>query len=191
VVYVSDTGICAELLQAARHGNDARARALGDKLAATVLASPSIALAHEVLADDSGTTASAVELASRLLSEVPPSLGPPIGPCDRPDTENVGVLKPGARDSKTSKSLDSREIIEGSRHDELARIDVSARELVANGPTERERAVTIEERLAIALERASAVGRWDVVAQLALELEARRLAAPNDAEIAERARGQR
>jgi len=84
-----------------------------------------------------------------------------------------GILR-GGRDSKTSKSLDSREIIEGSRHDERARIDVSARELVANGPTESEPAATIEERLALALERASAVGRWDVVAQLARELEARR-----------------
>jgi hypothetical protein len=34
----------------------------------------------------------------------------------------------------------------------------------------------VEAALAVALERASAAGRWDVVAQLARELEARRLA---------------
>jgi len=34
----------------------------------------------------------------------------------------------------------------------------------------------IDVALAIALERASAAGRWDVVGQLAKELEARRLA---------------
>jgi hypothetical protein len=37
-------------------------------------------------------------------------------------------------------------------------------------------ATTIEERLAVALERASAAGRWDVVEQLARELDARRFA---------------
>jgi hypothetical protein len=36
---------------------------------------------------------------------------------------------------------------------------------------------TVEDRLATALERAAQVGRWDIVAQLARELEARRLAA--------------
>jgi hypothetical protein len=37
--------------------------------------------------------------------------------------------------------------------------------------------VTAEDALAIALERASAAGRWDVVASLAAELRGRRLAA--------------
>ena len=36
---------------------------------------------------------------------------------------------------------------------------------------------TVEEALAAALARASAAGRWDIVAQLARELEARRLRA--------------
>jgi hypothetical protein len=36
---------------------------------------------------------------------------------------------------------------------------------------------TAEDALALALERASAAQRWDVVSQLARELEARRLAA--------------
>ena len=36
---------------------------------------------------------------------------------------------------------------------------------------------TVEDALALALERASAAGEWGIVAKLATELEARRLAA--------------
>ena len=53
------------------------------------------------------------------------------------------------------------------------RVDVSARELVAFGPNES----TVEEALARPIEGAVSAGRWAVVAQLAKELEARRLAA--------------
>ena len=42
---------------------------------------------------------------------------------------------------------------------------------------EKPNRATIEETLAAALEGAATAGRWDVVAQLAKELEARRLAA--------------
>ena len=48
---------------------------------------------------------------------------------------------------------------------------------------------SVEDALAVALAAASAAGRWDVVAQLARELEARRLAASGAVDLAdERAR---
>ncbi len=60
-----------------------------------------------------------------------------------------------------------------SRQLDSTRVDVSARELVAFGPKES----TVEDALARAIEGAVSAGRWDIVAQLAKELEARRLAA--------------
>jgi hypothetical protein len=60
-----------------------------------------------------------------------------------------------------------------SRQLDPTRVDVSPRELVAFGPNKS----TVEDALAKAIERAVSEGRWDVVAQLAKELEARRLAA--------------
>jgi hypothetical protein len=61
-----------------------------------------------------------------------------------------------------------------SRHDDLTRVDVSPRELVEVGPNEIAVSGGVEELLAAALERAAAAERWDIVAQLARELEARR-----------------
>src|ERR1019366_2649173 len=58
--------------------------------------------------------------------------------------------------------------------------DVSARELVAFGPSESQpagNALSVEDALAVALARASAAQEWAVVAQLAREHEARRLSA--------------
>ena len=95
----------------------------------------------------------------------------------------------GGRDSKTARSSDSREIAVSSRQVEPTRVDVSARQLAATGPNELGATATVEDRLAIALERAATVGQWDVVAQLARELEARRLAACAAADI--RARSNR
>jgi hypothetical protein len=60
-----------------------------------------------------------------------------------------------------------------SRQLDPTRVDVSARELVAFGPEE----LTVEDVLARAIEGAVSAGRWDVVALLAKEIEARRLAA--------------
>jgi hypothetical protein len=55
--------------------------------------------------------------------------------------------------------------------------------------TETAAAGFLEDALALALARASEAGRWDVVAQLARELEARRLAAMGAVDLAgERAR---
>jgi hypothetical protein len=48
--------------------------------------------------------------------------------------------------------------------------------LVAFGPPDLE-APSVDNALAVALARAAAAGRWDIVAQLARELEARRLRA--------------
>jgi hypothetical protein len=67
-------------------------------------------------------------------------------------------------------------IYDDSGHLEATRSDVSARELVASGPNESTPRGSVEDMLAAALTRASEAGRWDVVAQLARELEARRLA---------------
>lgn len=67
-----------------------------------------------------------------------------------------------------------------SRTDDAPRVDVSARTAVASGPRGMHSATTVEDALARAIEGAVAAGRWDVVAQLARELEARRLAAASD-----------
>jgi len=63
------------------------------------------------------------------------------------------------------------EITVDSRQDDPTRVDASARQLAAIGPNERAPSASVEDRLAIALDRASVVERWDVVAQLARELE--------------------
>jgi hypothetical protein len=47
--------------------------------------------------------------------------------------------------------------------------------LVASGPSKSTAPSTVEDALARAIEGAVAAGRWDVVAQLARELEARRI----------------
>ena len=57
---------------------------------------------------------------------------------------------------------------------DLTRVDVSAREPVHFGPNEIAASAAVEELLAVALERAASAERWDIVAQLAGELEARR-----------------
>jgi len=56
-----------ELLRAAERGDEAGARALAITVAAEVLASPVVVMAHEVLAGGPHATAKAVELAERLL----------------------------------------------------------------------------------------------------------------------------
>jgi hypothetical protein len=66
-----------------------------------------------------------------------------------------------------------------SRQDDLTRVDVSPRELVDVGPNEIAVSGSVEDLLAIALERASAAERWDIVAQLA----ARRLSVAGIAEL--------
>jgi hypothetical protein len=79
----------------------------------------------------------------------------------------------GRRDSKTAGPYNSRPTHVDSRQLDPARVDVSARELVAFGPKKS----TVEDALARAIEGAVSAGRWDLVVQLAKELEARRLAA--------------
>jgi DNA invertase Pin-like site-specific DNA recombinase len=76
-------------------------------------------------------------------------------------------------DSNRPEVLDSRGITDDLRTDDPTRVDANAREVVAFGPTDLE-ARTVEDALAGALARAAAAGRWDIVAQLARELEARR-----------------
>jgi integrase len=82
------------------------------------------------------------------------------------------------RDSVPKEGLEASQVAESTKisHESRAgdppRVDVSAREPVASGPTE----MTIEAVLVKALGEAAAAGRFDVVAQLAKELEARRLA---------------
>jgi hypothetical protein len=67
-------------------------------------------------------------------------------------------------------------IHDDSGHLEATRSDVSARDLVASGPNKSTLRGSVEDMLAVALARASEAGRWDIVGQLARELEARRLA---------------
>lgn len=54
--------------------------------------------------------------------------------------------------------------------------------MVAFGPVAEYTHSTVEDALARAIEGAVAAGRWDVVMQLARELEARRLAAAGNVE---------
>ena len=75
-------------------------------------------------------------------------------------------IEPGQVVELTSIPVDSRT-------ENPPRVDVSARETVAFGPEKSH----VENALARAIEGAVSAGRWDVVAQLAKELEARRLAA--------------
>ena len=63
-----------------------------------------------------------------------------------------------------------------SRAEDPTRVDVSAREQVASGPSETGAADIVESALATALERAAAAGQWTVVETLARELAARRVA---------------
>ena len=71
-----------------------------------------------------------------------------------------------------------------SRQDDLTRVDVSAREPVAFGPNEIAASAAVEELLAVALERAAAAERWDIVARLAGQLEARRALRSGRREVA-------
>jgi hypothetical protein len=65
---------------------------------------------------------------------------------------------------------------DGSRSGNGARADVSARPRVDAGPREQRAGQGTEQALGKALAEASAAGRWDVVVQLARELELRRTA---------------
>jgi hypothetical protein len=69
--------------------------------------------------------------------------------------------------------MQSRGPTEDSCADEPPRVDVSARELVAFGPSESEAVDSVEKTLAFALAEAARAGNWDVVSQLARLLEAR------------------
>jgi hypothetical protein len=84
----------------------------------------------------------------------------------------------GGRDSNTARSSNSRLFAMDLGQGDLTRVDVSAREPVAFGPNEISVSGAVEERLAVALERAAAAERWDIVAQLVRELAARRLTTP-------------
>jgi hypothetical protein len=72
-----------------------------------------------------------------------------------------------------------------SRQDAATRVDVSPREPVAFGPTKSTSAATIEDALARALTLAAEGGRFDVVAQLATELQARRLSSSGAVDLAD------
>jgi hypothetical protein len=78
---------------------------------------------------------------------------------------------------ESAKSAEFTGFRDDSRTEGPPRVDVSAQELVAFGPPKTEGSSTVEDALARAIEGAVAAGRWDVVAQLARELEVRRLSA--------------
>jgi hypothetical protein len=77
------------------------------------------------------------------------------------------------RGIEPSDSAEFTAIRVDSRTNDVTRNDVSTRELFAFGPRNLE-APTVDQALAGALAQAAAAGRWDIVAQLARELEARR-----------------
>lgn len=79
-----------------------------------------------------------------------------------------------------SASVTSREIAESSTNSNVDATDGNrSQPLLPLAATSSIPIVTAEDALAIALERASAAGRWEVVATLAEELRARRLAVAN------------
>ena len=91
------------------------------------------------------------------------AFGPFNGPSDPSGTKKLNDIR-GADGNPSRAKCETR----GD-----SRRLASTRELVAFGPNE----LTVEDALASAIEGAVSAGRWDVVAQLAKELEARRLAA--------------
>jgi hypothetical protein len=108
---------------------------------------------------------------------------PEIAPGDSGCTiqPKTSCFQRGGRDSNTAKLPDSRCFTSDSRHEDGARIDVSAREQVGIGPSPtaspKDPRRTVEDALALALLRAAETARWDLVSQLLRELEARRIAA--------------
>jgi hypothetical protein len=78
---------------------------------------------------------------------------------------------------ESAESVEFASIRVDSRKDDPTRVDVSAREPVVIGPMKTGDFGSVEDALARAIAQASVVGRWDIVAQLARELEARRLSA--------------
>jgi hypothetical protein len=66
--------MCTEVLREARRSDSPRAGILGEKLAAKVLASPAVSLAHQVLAGGPHAIVKATELAEHLLSSASPAL---------------------------------------------------------------------------------------------------------------------
>ncbi len=111
----------------------------------------------------------------------------PQGRVGGPETARALLRLPSLRVSRTldrrrqviepSESAEFARIRVDSRTDDPTRVDVSARDVVAFGPTKTGDTSTVEDALAGAIAQASAVGRCDIVAQLACELEARRLSA--------------
>ena len=116
--------------------------------------------------------------------------GTPFGLCPKSDSPKDGPSKKNG--SKTPQKAVPEEGIEGAQilevvdvcgdsgTEEAPRVDVSARELVAFGPND----LVVENALARAIDGAVGAQRWDIVAQLARDLEARRLARSNAAQVA-------
>ena len=89
----------------------------------------------------------------------------------------IALNQPERAEFEPSESVEFTTIHDDSRTNDLTRTDVSAREMVAFGPMKTGDFGGVEDSLARAITQASVVGRWDIVAQLARELEARRLSA--------------
>jgi hypothetical protein len=100
----------------------------------------------------------------------------------RPDGRpGVVVARVGFESSNIAELQDIHDTFASTEH---TRVDVSTRTPVDVGPSSEHPGMmragapsTVEDALALALSRAAEAGRWDVVAQLAKELEARRNAA--------------
>ena len=111
-------------------------------------------------------------------------------PLDANENKRLGT-HPAGVESETPV-LTTRTHVD-SRTTELPRVDVSVRPVVDVGPSEvpsepprSGKPASLEDALAEALMRAAAAGRWDIVAQLGRELEARRLAAASTPSLQER-----
>jgi integrase len=141
--------------------------------------------------EDISTTLGYVKMAEDLTGKVgtpfaplPLDLTSPTGPSSESRSENIGKVVPEEGIEGAMRVVSTRTQVD-SRPNESPRVDVSARPMVAFGPSNS----SLEDALARAIESAANAARWDIVAQLAKELEARRLAASGaiDLEV-ERAR---
>ncbi len=83
-----------------------------------------------------------------------------------PSVARVG-FEPGA-------VLESTTIDEVSTETDPSPDELSPRSLLASGPNESQDGLNVDAALSVAVTAAAAAGRWDVVTQLARELEARR-----------------
>jgi integrase len=130
---------------------------------------------HEDLSTTLGYVKMAEDLGGKVGTPFAPLPGglvqPTFGPSKSRPIKNTMKMVPEEGIEGAPIVVSTRNHVD-SRSDDAPRVDVSARNQVDVGPSKS----AVEDALAGAIADAARAGRWDVVAQLARELEARRLA---------------